>query len=223
MSADALSPHGRPDTSALIRLPDGTMTLGDLWAGESDAALWACIVGGKTSPTAIGNGHYYHGPIGRRQMGRLQQAGLFHAGPAPFQDLQAREDGVGFMNLSPVPRSHDDPETLTLMREGSVRVERELAARAVPLVISMWRHGARELAGSECRPGFHPDGTAWGAELFRMPSPYARAVEAVAVMDELADFLRENRLGVHRPDRQGRDRQGRGAHGLGEPGADVRA
>lgn len=178
------------DPRLLTQLPDGSVTLGDLWPGPEDAQLWACIVGGKTSPGAIANGHYYHGPIGRRQLGRLADAGLFRDDPvAEFQDLTAASQGVGFVNLSQVPRSKDDPETLTLMREGSDRVERELAARDVGLVISMWRHGTRELLGREGRPGFQDRDTSWGAEVFRMPSPYARAVEAAAVMDEFADWL----------------------------------
>jgi TDG/mug DNA glycosylase family protein len=182
------------DPRLLTQLPDGTVTLGDLWPGPGDAELWACIVGGKTSPGAIANGHYYHGPIGRRQLGRLIDAGLFQPVPGEeFQDLQAVTQGIGFVNLSQVPRSEDDPETVALMREGSVRVERERASRDVGLVISMWRHGTRELLGHEGRPGFQPTDTAWGAEVFRMPSPYARAIEAVAVMGELADWLSEHK------------------------------
>lgn len=183
----------------LLTLPDGTVTLGDLWPGPDDVPLWCAVVGGKTAPDAINNAHYYHGPIGRRQMDRLRQAGLFNptaglgAEAAEFQDLQAAAAGVGFMNLSQVPRTHDDPETLTLMREGSARVEAELSARGVELVISMWRHGTRELLGREGRPGLQPTLTSWGAEVFRMPSPYARAIEAAAVMDELHDWLEANR------------------------------
>ncbi|WP_291278884.1 hypothetical protein [Galactobacter sp.] len=187
-------PEPAHDPRLLTRLPDGTTTLGDLWPGPDDAPLWACIVGGKTSPGAIANGHYYHGPIGRRQLGRLIEAGLFDPVPGEeFQDLQAASQGIGFVNLSQAPRSEDDPETMALMREGSVRIERELAARDVGLVISMWRHGTRELLGSEGRPGFQPIDTSWGAEVFRMPSPYARAIEAVAVMDELADWLHDHK------------------------------
>lgn len=178
------------DPRLLVTLPDGTVTLGDLWPGPQDTPLWACIVGGKTSPGAIANGHYYHGPIGRRQLGRLIDAGLFEPRTdEEFQDLQAVSQGIGFVNLSQIPRSHDDAETVALMREGSVRVERELAFRDVGLVISMWRHGTRELLGHEGRPGFQPTETSWGAEVFRMPSPYARAVEAQAVMEDLADWL----------------------------------
>lgn len=192
-----------PTPDLLTTLPDGTVTLGELWPGPGDAPLWAVVVGGKTSPGAVANGHYYVGPIGRRQMARLAEAGLYTPEDAPFQDVVAASQGIGFANLSRVPRSKDDPETLALMREGSVRIEALLARRSVPLVISMWRHGARELAGSEGRPGFHPEGTSWGAELFRMPSPYARAVEAMAVKDELADFLRERRLGAWENGRHG--------------------
>ncbi|WP_394161698.1 hypothetical protein [Galactobacter valiniphilus] len=182
----------------LTTLPDGTLTLAQLWPAEDEPPAWACIVGGKTSPGAITNGHFYLGPIGRRQMGRLADAGLYVPTDEPFQDEVAAAQGIGFVNLSQVPRSKDDPETLTLMREHSPAVEAELARRDVELVISMWRHGARELAGSEGRPGFHPNGTSWGAELFRMPSPYARAIEAVVIMDELRDFLEHNHLGAHR-------------------------
>lgn len=185
------------DPTHLITLPDGTVTLGDLWPGPGERTPWAAIVGGKTSPEAINNGHFYHGPIGRRQMGRLRQAGLYQPTDAPFEDLQAAAGGVGFLNLSRVPRSKDDPETLTLMREGAPRVEAELASRDIELVISMWRHGTRELLGHEGRPGFQDGETSWGAWVFRMPSPYARAIEAAVVMDELSDFLSQNRLGAH--------------------------
>lgn len=187
------------DQTHLITLPDGTLTLGDLWPAPGETPLWAAIVGGKTAPDAINNGHFYHGPIGQRQLGRLQTAGLFSPTDAPFQDLQAAAGGIAFMNLSQIPRSKDDPETMTLMREGAARVERELASRDVELVISMWRHGTRELLGSEGRPGFQHAHSSWGAEVFRMPSPYARAIEAVAVMDELAGWLEHNKLGVHAP------------------------
>lgn len=185
---------GRPagDSSLLRTLPDGTLTLGDLWPGPHDSPLWCAVVGGKTAPDAINNDHYYHGPIGRRQMERLRTAGLFTPTDAEFQDQQAAAAGVGFLNLSQIPRTHDDPETLALMREGSARVEAQLSARGVELVISMWRHGARELLGYEGRPGFQPGLTSWGAEVFRMPSPYARAIEAVATMDELHDWLEGN-------------------------------
>lgn len=183
-------PRARPGPA--VHPSDGTLTLGDLWPGPHDARLWCAVVGGKTAPDAILNGHYYHGPIGRRQMDRLLKAGLFSPTDAEFQDLQAAAHGVGFMNLSQIPRSHDDPGTLALMREGSARVEAELAARGVELVISMWRHGTRELLGHEGRPGLQASTTSWGAEVFRMPSPYARAVEAVAVMDELRDWLEAN-------------------------------
>lgn len=175
----------------LTRLPDGTLTLADRWPGPGDTPAWACIVGGKTSPGAIATGHFYAGPIGRRQLSRLAEAGLYTPQGAPFADLDLAAQGIGCLNLSREPRSHDDAETLALMREGAPRAEREMARRKVELVISMWRHGTRELLGHEGRPGVQERDTAWGAVVFRMPSPYERAVVAQAVMDDLSELLRE--------------------------------
>ncbi|WP_071416919.1 uracil-DNA glycosylase family protein [Paenarthrobacter ureafaciens] len=173
------------------RLPDGHggLTLADLWpAGHVVAA----VVGLNPAPKSVEAGHYYQGPAGQRQLVRLAEVGLFDPADAPFLDDAALQRGIAFTDIVKVPTLGEKQVKAERIREGLPLLEASLAAREVPLVIGVFRHPVQALLGlRKSKPGLQEKTTSWGARVFRMPGPYAKADEARRVLAELGNVLLE--------------------------------
>jgi TDG/mug DNA glycosylase family protein len=59
----------------------------------------------------------------------------------------------------------------------------------VPLIVCVFRHPVEALLGSAGRPGFPERTTACGGQVFRMPSPFAPALEVTATMAMLTAWI----------------------------------
>ncbi|ADX75209.1 hypothetical protein Asphe3_41440 (plasmid) [Pseudarthrobacter phenanthrenivorans Sphe3] len=172
-------------------LPDGQggLTLADLWPTEH---VIAAVVGLNPAPKSVEAGHYYQGPAGRRQLLRLAEVGLFDPADAPFLDDAAVQCGIAFTDIVKVPSLGEKQVKAERIREGLPLLEASLAARKVPLVIGVFRHPVQALLGlRKSKPGLQEKTTSWGARVFRMPGPYAKADEAKRVLSELDKVLRE--------------------------------
>lgn len=172
-------------------LPDGQggLTLADLW--PTDRVIVA-VVGLNPRPESVEAGHYYQGSAGRRQLLRLAEAGLFDPGAAPFLDDAALQRGIAFTDIVKVPSLGEKQVKAERIREGLPLLEASLAARGVPLVIGVFRHPVQALLGlKKSKPGLQEKTTSWGAHVFRMPGPYAKADEVNRVLGELGKVLRE--------------------------------
>lgn len=176
-----------------VRLSDGSgeLTLSDLWP---ENRIVAAVVGLNPAPKSVREGHYYQGPAGRRQLLRLAEVGLFDPGDAPFLDDAAFRRGIAFTDIVKVPTLGEKQVKAARIRDGLPLLEASLAARGVPLVIGVFRHPVQALLGlRESKPGLQEKTTSWGARVFRMPSPYAKADEVNSVLGELGEVLREVR------------------------------
>jgi len=173
------------------RLPDGHggLTLADLWPADR---VVAAVVGLNPAPKSVEAGHYYRGPAGRRQLVRLAELGLFETAAAPFLDDAALQRGIAFTDIVKVPTLGEKQVKAERIREGLPLLEASLAAREVPLVIGVFQHPVLALLGlRKSKPGMQEKTTSWGARVFRMPGPYAKADEAERVLAELGNVLRE--------------------------------
>lgn len=162
------------------------LTLKDLWPQN----LRCTVVGINPSPPSVQRGHYYQGPVGRRQMGRLCAVGLF---PFPdngdsFDDV-AVAHGVGFTDIVKRPSVGEKDLRPDELAHGTPRLFAKLEAADVPLIVCVFRHPVKALLGSFGEPGFQNTQTPWGAQVFRMPSPYAPVDQADLVMAQLKEFL----------------------------------
>lgn len=163
------------------------LTLADLWPSESARAM---IVGLNPAPKSVDAGHYYQGKAGQTQLNRLVGAGLFAAPvESRFFEQRALAAGVGFADLVRRPTSGEDGVSSRELEHGRDDLTRKLRERAVPLVVCVFRHPVTALLGTPGTVGFQADRTPWGAEVFRMPSPYEKRETAALVMRTLADRL----------------------------------
>ncbi|TVU64848.1 hypothetical protein FQP90_07295 [Paenarthrobacter nitroguajacolicus] len=167
----------------------GGLTLANLWpAGHVVAA----VVGLNPAPKSVEAGHYYQGPAGQRQLVRLAEVGLFDPADAPFLDDAALQRGIAFTDIVKVPTLGEKQVKAGRIREGLPLLEASLAARDVHLVIGVFRHPVHALLGlRKSKPGLQEKTTSWGARVFRMPGPYAKADEARRVLTELGNVFRE--------------------------------
>ncbi|GAA2979252.1 TDG/mug DNA glycosylase family protein [Microbacterium terrae] len=162
------------------------LTLADIWP-ERPTAM---IVGLNPAPKSVTAGHYYQGAVGRRQMNRLVDAGLFpRTSDGPFFEADALVGGVGFTDLVKRPTVGENDVPVEEQRHGRSALISELARRRVPLVICIFRHPADAILGKQSVVGFQQHATDWGGHLFRMPGPFESAERSAARMNTLRDFL----------------------------------
>lgn len=162
-------------------------TLDDVWP-ERPRAM---IVGLNPAPASVEVGHYYQGRSGQRQLSRLADAGLFRrpeSGSTYFERV-ALEAGVGFTDVIKRPTRGENDVTPNEIDFGRESLVLALQEHQVPLVICVFRHPVAALLGTSGRPGFQAQTTQWGARLFRMPGPFARAEEVIQPMRALSRAL----------------------------------
>jgi TDG/mug DNA glycosylase family protein len=164
---------------------DAVLTLRDLWP-EHPRAM---IVGLNPAPKSVSLGHYYQGAVGRRQLGRLSAAGLFPLSDDGFFEANALAAGAGFTDIVKRPTTGERAVSRAEIEYGRARLLDDLAGREVPLLVCVFRHPVGVLLGTEGSPGMQSVPTSWGARVFRMPGPFAPAVEADLVMTELTRTL----------------------------------
>lgn len=162
------------------------LTLADIWP-ERPTAM---IVGLNPAPKSVTAGHYYQGAVGRRQMTRLVDAGLFpRTSDAPFFEADALAGGAGFTDLVKGPTVGENDVPVEEQRHGRSALIAELSRRRVSLVICIFRHPADAILGEKSVVGFQQHATAWGGHLFGLPGPFESAERSVAHMNTLRDFL----------------------------------
>ncbi|WP_298255616.1 uracil-DNA glycosylase family protein [uncultured Arthrobacter sp.] len=159
------------------------LTLGDLWP-ESPKAV---VVGINPAPVSVGVGHYHQGTLGIRLSKRLTAAGVLPPNSAGFMDDVAMCEGLGFTDLVKRPTSRAAEIGASEMTFGCDRLEREIAAREVPLVIFVFKAAATQLLGKFPGNGLLEDHSVGGAAVFIMPGPY----EAAASSNKTLVVLRE--------------------------------
>jgi TDG/mug DNA glycosylase family protein len=164
------------------------LTLADVWPDK----VRAVIVGLNPAPVSVAVGHYYQGQVGQRQMRRLVDAGPMAAPGGPHFEQVALEAGVGLTDIVKRPTSGEDGVTHDELVYGRTHLVGELARRDVPLIVCVFRHPVEALLGSPGRPGFQERTTAWGGQVFRMPSPFAPAGEVVSTMADLTAWLADD-------------------------------
>lgn len=175
-----------------MKMPDGTITLADLWP---EVEVRAVIVGLNPSPKSVDLGHYYQGPVGRRQLRRIADAGIFEPSGFDYYDDAAVAAGIAFADIVKRPTPGEKDVIARELLNGLPALERELEARKVPLVIGVFRHPVEKLLGvKSSQPGLQHEKTTWGAQVFRMPSPY----EKLDVVDHYVSELTEVWLGLAR-------------------------
>lgn len=165
------------------------LTLASLWPDRPRAV----VVGLAPVPCSVEAGHYFQGQVGRRQLERLAATGLF---PPPTEgrhhDDGALAAGVGFTNVVRRPASGRDGVTPEEVEHGRREVLREVVDREVELVVCLTRLPVRALLGREGSPGFQPEPLG-GAEVFRMPSPFAPLAEVDLALGTLRSWLAADR------------------------------
>jgi TDG/mug DNA glycosylase family protein len=173
------------------KLPDGHegLTLADLWPEDR---IIAAVVGLNPAPKSVEAGHYYQGQAGRRQLLRMAKMGMFDPDDAPFIDDAALQHGIAFTDIVKFPTPGEKQVSAEQIRAGLPILETSLATRGVPLVIGVFRHPVEALLGlNKSSPGLQEKATSWGAKVFRMPGPYAKADEVERVLLELRYVSRE--------------------------------
>lgn len=162
------------------------LALADIWP-DSPRAM---IVGLNPAPASLAAGHYYQGQSGRRQLLRLAAVGLFTAPEnSTHFEAAALAAGVGFTDIIKRPTRGEKDVTAAELEYGRSRLNAQLEARGVPLVVCVFRQPVAALLGTPGPPGFQDRLTSWGARVFRMPGPFAPAGEVNAVMAELSVAL----------------------------------
>ncbi|MFM9275109.1 hypothetical protein [Pseudarthrobacter sp. NKDBFgelt] len=122
----------------------------------------------------------------------MAEAGLFDPDVAPFLDDAAVQHGIAFTDIVKFPTLGEKQVKAARIHEGLPLLEASLAARGAPLVIGVFRHPVQALLGlRKSKPGLQEKTTSWGARVFRMPGPYAKAGEANQVLADLGKLLRE--------------------------------
>lgn len=166
-------------------LGERVLTLADIWPPEPRAM----IVGLNPAPRSVAAGHYYQGTSGRRQLDRLVAAGLFPASDGPYFEDAALGAGIGFTDIVKRPSVGERDVTRAEIAHGRTVLTEALAARAVGLVVCVFRHPADALLGTTTKPGMQGARTSWGGQVFRMPGPYASRQDVRDVMGELTRAL----------------------------------
>lgn len=166
-------------------LPDGQLTLADLWP---DGEIEIVIAGLNPAPPSVAAGHYYQGRNGKQMLKRVASA-MFAPellGGEHLDDaLLAR--GIGFTDLVKAPTVGEKDVSEQQLVESLPEFERKLADRDVRLVISIYRHAGMRLLRKKKleRPGLQNELTSWGARVFITPNPYGAAEQTRPVYEQL--------------------------------------
>ncbi|WP_363353218.1 uracil-DNA glycosylase family protein [Microbacterium sp. LMI12-1-1.1] len=161
------------------------LTLADVWPEPTRAM----IVGLNPAPKSVAAGHYYQGAVGRRQLLRLADAGLFQRPSDRYFENEAIAAGVGFTDLVKRPTTGEADVPGHEQAHGRDALVSELASRAVPLVVCVFRHPADAILDGKSVVGFQVHTTPWGGALFRMPGPFENAARSDAVMTTLREYI----------------------------------
>lgn len=161
------------------------LSLADVWPEQPRAV----IVGINPRPFTVATGHYYQGPVGRRQLGRIASALGWQVPPTGWFEEVAVAHGVGFTDIVKRPTPREVGVSAAEMAHGARLLREKLEARGVGLVIATYRQPVRALLGAEGVPGLQPTGTSWGAQVFRLPGPYEAVDRAAEVMAGFSRFL----------------------------------
>lgn len=162
------------------------LTLDDVWP---EGNCRTAIVGLNPAPSSVAAGHYYQGQSGQRQLHRLVDAGLFSRPTARFFEESALQSGVGFTDIVKRPTAGERQISKAEIEFGTELLSTKLSSRDVSLVVCVFRHPVGVLLGSFGVPGLQTRRTSWGAQVFRMPGPFAPAAEVAEVMGQLQNLL----------------------------------
>lgn len=167
-------------------LGEEILTLADVWP-EHPRAM---IVGLNPAPASVEAGHYYQGRAGQRQLMRLVEAGVIDPPDGSRFEATALRAGIGFTDLVKRPtRSERDVTAVSELAYGTRELEAALASHGVPLVICVFRHPVEALLRRAGAAGVQPTRTSWGAQVFRMPGPFAAKADADAAMAQLLPLI----------------------------------
>lgn len=147
------------------------------------------IVGLNSAPSSVAIGHYYQGRVGQRQLRRLVATGALDVPDGTYFERVAARAGIGFTDIVKRPTVGEKDVSRAEIAHGEQRLVAELSARAVPLVVCVFRHPAELVTGGPVQPGLHPVPTAWGGRVFRMPGPFEAQDRVASIMRELIDAL----------------------------------
>lgn len=161
------------------------LSLRDVWPEHARAA----IVGINPPPNAVAKGHYFQGPVGRRQLTRIADALGWDVPATGFFEEVGLAHGFGFTDLVKRPTPREMGVTAAELAYGRAVLVTKLASRGVHLVVAVYRHPVTALLGSEGRPGLQPTRTSWGAQVFRLPGPFEAPARAAEVMSALAPLV----------------------------------
>ena len=161
------------------------LSLRDVWPDHARAA----IVGINPSPVSVAKGHYFQGPVGRRQLTRIADALGWDVPDTGFFEEAGLAHGFGFTDIVKRPTPREVGVTAAELAHGRGLLATKLASRGVHLVVAVYRHPVSALLGSEGVPGLQPTLTSWGARVFRMPGPFESPARAAEVMQGLVGLL----------------------------------
>ncbi|MBM7766711.1 uracil-DNA glycosylase family protein [Glutamicibacter nicotianae] len=167
------------------RLPDGQLTLADLWPEEETKIV---IAGLNPAPPSVAAGHYYQGRNGKQMLSRVASA-MFN--PKCLQGKHLDDAlvamGIGFTDLVKAPTVGEKDVSERQLVESLPELEQKLAERDVRLVISIYRHAGLRLLGLKKleRPGLQDELTSWGARVFITPNPYGSVEQTRPVYEQL--------------------------------------
>lgn len=166
-------------------LPDGQLTLADLWP---DGETKIVIAGLNPAPPSVAAGHYYQGRNGKQMLNRVASA-IFNPKmmqSGPLDDALVAK-GIGFTDLVKAPTVGEKDVSEQQLVESLPEFEQKLAERDVRLVISIYRHAGLRLLGKKKleRPGLQDELTSWGARVFITPNPYGAVEQTRPVYEQL--------------------------------------
>lgn len=161
------------------------LSLIDVWPEHPRAA----IVGINPSPGSVAAGHYFQGPLGRRQLGRIADALGWDVPDTGFFEEAGLAQGVGFTDIVKRPTPREVGVSAAELAHGRAVLATKLASRHVRLVIAVYRQPVAALLGAEGSPGLQPTRTSWGAQVFRLPGPFEVPARADEVMRGLVGLV----------------------------------
>ena len=103
------------------------LSLRDVWPEHPRAV----IVGINPSPMSVTAGHYFQGPVGRRQLRRIADALVWDVAPRGFFEEPGIAHGVGFTDIVKRPTPH--PSSKPVPRPSALCPARSKAARKLSL------------------------------------------------------------------------------------------
>jgi TDG/mug DNA glycosylase family protein len=166
-------------------MSEDVVTLADLLR----TGLQGVVVGINPSPVSVAAGHYYQGSLGKRFFAALAEAGVLPDGDG-FEDDRAFAAGLGFTDLvkRPTARASGLPEDEFL--HGSALLEDRLRGLGIPRMVFTFKKSATVLLGPFDGFGLI-ERDLFGAQVFVMSGPMARAAHRRAAISALRDWWRE--------------------------------